>query len=67
LLPLIDQAITGMSNNTWDVKVEDMSAKDLALFRDNYPALRPVTVETTLLPPFDRAAAQRWWDGEKKE
>lgn len=67
LLPLIDQAVTGMSGSTWDVSTDAPTEKDLALFREKFPVLNTVTIETAPLPAFDRAAAQRLWNGEAKE
>jgi hypothetical protein len=64
VLPLIDQSITGMSGGTWDVSIDNMAEQDIALFRATYPVLNNVTIETSPLPKFDRAAAQRLWDGE---
>jgi hypothetical protein len=62
LLPLIDQAIAGMSNSTWDVKIDDRSDTDLALFRQTFKAVESASVVKSPLPPFDRVAVQRWWD-----
>jgi hypothetical protein len=62
LLPLIDQAIAGMSTSTWDVTIDDRSAMDLPLFRQTFKAVESASVVTSLLPPFDRVAVQRWWD-----
>jgi hypothetical protein len=62
LVPLIDQAIAGMSTSTWDVTIADNSDKDLAVFKQTYPALNSVSIVKAPLAPFDRAAAQRWWD-----
>jgi hypothetical protein len=65
LLPLIDQSVSGMSTGTWDVTIEDKSAQDIGVFRANYLALRSIRIDSAPLPPFDRAAVQRWWDGEQ--
>ena len=62
VIPLIDQAIAGMSNSTWDVMIADRSDNDLAVFKQSYPALNSASIVKAPLPPFDRAAAQRWWD-----
>jgi hypothetical protein len=71
LLPLIDQAIAGMSNSTWDVTIGDQSDKDLPVFQQMYPALSSASIVKAPLPPFDRAAVQRWWENnapkDKKE
>ncbi|MFT4190005.1 MAG: hypothetical protein QM617_00595 [Comamonas sp.] len=66
LLPLIDQGVTGMSGNTWDIRVEDRAEKDVVLFKENYRALSATAIQKTLLPPFDRLAVQRWWDGQEE-
>jgi len=66
LIPLIDQAATGMSGGTWDVTVEDASAKDLPMFRATFPVLGDMPIETAILPPFDRVAVQRQWDGKSE-
>ena len=61
LLPLIDQAIAGMSNSTWDVTIQDRSAEDLPLFQQNFKAVATASIVKAPLPPFNRAAAQAWW------
>ena len=66
LLPLLDQAITGMSGGTFDVERVDASAEDLAAFRSRYAVLKDARIETVLLPEFDRAKVQRIWDGTDK-
>jgi hypothetical protein len=62
LLPLIDQAVAGMSNSTWDVTIEDKSDADLQLFQQNFKAVEVASVVKAPLAPFDRGAAQSWWD-----
>lgn len=62
VIPLIDQAIAGMSTSTWDVTIEDRSATDLDLFRQEFKAVNSTSIIKAPLQPFDRAAAQRWWD-----
>lgn len=64
VIPLIDQSISGMSGGTWDVSIDNLAEQDIALFRATYPVLNNVAIETSPLPKFDRAAAQRMWDGE---
>jgi len=64
LIPLIDQAATGMSGGTWEVKIDDASATDLAMFRETFPALTDVPIATAILPQYDRLAVQRKWDGK---
>jgi hypothetical protein len=58
LIPLIDQAATGMSGGTWDVTVQGASAKDIAMFRATFPMLGDMPIETAILPRFDCAAGE---------
>lgn len=64
VIPLLDQAVTGVSGGTFDVSVTEAPEK-LSLFRTTYKALANSSIETETLPAFDRAAAQRWWAGTK--
>lgn len=61
-IPLVDQAIAGASGGTFDVSITDEWAADEALFRAKFPALKGVAVTKAVLPAFDRAKAQRWWE-----
>ncbi len=63
VIPLIDQAATGLSGGTYDIAVEDRWDDDAAEFIARFPALKNVTVAKNILPPFDRAKAQAWWEG----
>lgn len=65
LLPLIEQAASGMSESTWDITFEDRASTDIPLFRKSFPALASVSIVNQPLPPFDRAAVQRWWEAEQ--
>jgi hypothetical protein len=67
LFPLIDQAAAGLSNGTWDVAVSDPGQADIAAFRSLFPALQGVSISDQVLPPFDRVAVQKWWDGQQTE
>lgn len=61
-LPLIDQSVGGASGGTFDVEVTDQWQRDEPRFRARFPGLREVKVEKAILPAFDRAKAQRWWE-----
>lgn len=67
VIPLVDQAATGMISHSWDVVIDDRSASDLALFKEHVPALVSVNVKLEPLPPWDRAAAQQRWDGNAEK
>jgi hypothetical protein len=57
VLPLVDQAVTGMSGGTFDVRFVDAFDKDLADFKAEFPALKQVTVERALMTPRPKPAA----------
>ncbi|MBN8480527.1 MAG: hypothetical protein J0L88_02930 [Xanthomonadales bacterium] len=62
VIPLIDQAIAGASTGTFDVEIVDAYDTDVALFRNAFPALRDVEIRRSVLPRWDRARAQLFWD-----
>lgn len=66
VVPLIDQAVTGVPTGTFDIAVEDFSLEDIPYFQSTYPALSSTSISTALLPQFERSKAQRWWDGDTK-
>ncbi|MEO6688239.1 MAG: hypothetical protein ABIS07_01290, partial [Dokdonella sp.] len=59
MIPLIDQAATGMSTGTFDVVVSDSSVEDISRFRTMFPALGDTPVANAPLPAFDRPRVQR--------
>jgi hypothetical protein len=62
LLPLIDQSVAGISTSTWDIVIENRSDIDVPLYQKTFKALASASISVSPLPPYDRAAAQRWWD-----
>jgi hypothetical protein len=64
-IPLIDQSATGMISHSWDVSIDNQSDGDLAMFRGQVPALAGISIDIDPLPAWDRAAAQRRWDGQE--
>lgn len=61
MFPLADQAMVGATGGTFDVDISDRLAADEATFRSRFPALQAVEIKKAVLPPFDRARAQKWW------
>ena len=61
-IPLIDQAVTGFSGGTFDIVITDQLEKDGPVFKSKFAALRNVTIQKAILPSFDRAKAQQWWE-----
>ena len=61
-VPLIDAAVAGASTGTFDIEISDQWEKDEPKFLAKFPALSKVTVQKAILPPFDRALAQQWWE-----
>jgi hypothetical protein len=66
VIPLIDQAATGISGNTIDITVVDASQEDVAEFKSTFPALATTEIRTELLPAFDRPKVQAWWENDGK-
>ena len=62
MIPLIDQAIAGGSTGTFEVEVSDAYDADVTLFRKTFPALKDVDIKRSVLPKWDRAKAQLFWD-----
>lgn len=56
LIPLIDQAVTGFSGGTFDVKIVDNYDDDLAVFRQKYPTLSRFAIDRAVLPPWVKAS-----------
>jgi hypothetical protein len=67
LIPLIDQSVAGISTSTWDVTIENRADIDVPLYKKTFRALTSASIATAPLPPFDRAAAQRWWDHDSAQ
>lgn len=64
LIPLIDQAALGISNATFDVTLSDQSTTDLPRFKQEFAALRTQTIQTQLLPAYDRSVFDRAFMGD---
>ncbi|MFN7155297.1 MAG: hypothetical protein ACK4OE_16565 [Acidovorax sp.] len=61
-IPLIDQAVAGASGGTFDIAITDRLEVDEPAFRAKFPALAGVPIKKAILPAFDRAKAQQWWE-----
>jgi hypothetical protein len=61
-IPLIDQGVACASTGTFDVNVTDDFEADMALFNKAFTQLNGIRVQKAVVPPFDRAAAQKWWE-----
>jgi hypothetical protein len=62
VVPLLDQSVAGASSGTFDVVISDHYVADELLFRARFPALAGAAIRPAVLPPFNRAAAQQWWE-----
>ena len=62
VIPLIDQAVACASTGTFEIDISDKFDEDVELFRKTFPALATTNVQKTVLPPFDRSRAQKWWE-----
>jgi hypothetical protein len=54
VIPLIDQAATGFSTGTFDIKIFDNYEEDLNIFKQKYPALQNYTIEKIVFPPWKK-------------
>jgi hypothetical protein len=61
-IPLIDQAIAGASTGTFEIEISDSFATDIEMFRKAFPMLKDVDVKKAILPKWDRAKAQVFWE-----
>lgn len=62
LIPLIDQAVAGASTGTFDVEITNAYADDVIRFRKTFAALKDVEIHDAVLPAWDRAVAQQYWE-----
>lgn len=67
LIPLVDQAVTGLSTGTFDIELRDMSEEDLRIMQEAYPAIRGVPIKKELAKIPDRFILDRQWRGEDSE
>lgn len=61
-IPLLDQALSGASGGTFDVAFSDQWDAYEKTFRAKFKTLEGVEVKKSILPAFDRAKAQIWWE-----
>ncbi len=54
VIPLIDQSVTGLSSGTVDVEIKDAFDEDLKVFINEYPGLKKVKVEKSVMGPWVR-------------
>lgn len=52
VIPLIDQAVAGFSNGTFDVTITDNYAEDMAALKAKYPYIASQTVAKSMLPSW---------------
>ncbi len=64
VIPLIDQAATGMADGTWDVSIRGEAAKDLPVLRSVLPVLQKHEIKVSPWPAFDRKKVQAQYDAE---
>ena len=61
-IPLIDQSTVGASGGSWDIEISDQWETDRGDFTALYPALQNIDVKRAVMPSFDRARAQKYWE-----
>lgn|SRR5574337_22719 len=65
--PLIDQAVTGISNGTFDISIENQYDDDVTEFKQVFPVLHDAKIEKLPVPKFDLNTALEFWEGKPKE
>lgn len=58
VIPLIDQAVTGLSNGTFDIQISDNFEQDIIAFKERYPGLIGAKIERAVLPPWSRPSEE---------
>lgn len=61
-LPTQEQRIIGAYGGTFDVTVSDQWETDEGQFQTRFPSLNNLKTQKALLPAFDRARVQQWWE-----
>lgn len=59
LIPLLDQAMAGFSSGTFKVSIDDNFETDINAYREQYPALRGVNIERTVIITQKPTVAQK--------
>jgi hypothetical protein len=59
LVPLIDQAVTGLSGGTFEIRISDNYEGDVQAFGEKYPALAGLTMERAVLPAWSPPTEER--------
>jgi hypothetical protein len=49
IIPLIDQAVCGYSDGTFDITVSDRSESDIPAFKKTYPVLQECTIDKVIM------------------
>lgn len=62
ILPTQEQRLTGGFGGTWDVMITNQWAEDQGKYQTRFPAIAQASVQPTVLAPYNRNAAQAWWD-----
>jgi hypothetical protein len=59
LLPLMDQSLAGFSSGTFKVSIDDNYEADIKAYREQYPALRSMNIEKTVISSQTPTVAQK--------
>jgi hypothetical protein len=58
VIPLVDQAVTGFSGGTFDVRIFDNYDEDIVIFKQKYPVLNNYAVEKAILPSWKKPSEE---------
>jgi hypothetical protein len=59
LVPLIDQAVSGLSGGTFEIPISDNYEGDVQAFGEKYPACAGLTMERAVLLAWSRPTEER--------
>ena len=62
LEPRVDQFLSGFSDGTFDVEIEDLYDDDIAALHTLEPIFSTLAIQPRILLPFDRKQAQHRWE-----
>jgi hypothetical protein len=66
VIPLIDQSVTGVSGNTFEISIKDNYQEDMPEFKKRFPVLENTEVQPIILNAWSRAVAEAWWHNDSK-
>ena len=62
-VPVVDQALSGFGDGTFDVRIKDQYDRDVARFKERYPILNDHMIQRAVLTPGTQPTIKEWdWE-----